>query len=104
MVKYSVVAFVLMISFMSNVSLVNAQQNIPNDPNNQAPAPGQTGGTTDLRDDGFSWWWILPLLAIPLLFLLRRNNREEDTTNYRNQSMAGSKGGEAKRDLDNDTP
>lgn len=94
----------VLFAFASPVA-VSAQQTAPNDTYNEAPAPGNTGGTgTTTNEDrgGFDWRWLLPLLAVPLLFLFKKDNRNEERQSHRSQQFAGSKGGESRKDREED--
>jgi hypothetical protein len=75
---------------------VFAQSSLDTGTGNDVPVvnDGQTGTT---QDRGFDWWWLLPLLAIPLFFVFRSENRYDDRAPYRDQGLAGTKGGEARR-------
>jgi hypothetical protein len=61
------------------------------------PTDDQVAGTAVNFFDGIDWRWVLPvLLLVPLLLLLTRD-RSDDTITYRNQRLAGTKGGRAVR-------
>lgn len=53
--------------------------------------------TTDSQS-GFDWRWLLPLLAIPVVLYLMRDTREQERSDYQSQQLAGMKGGEARRE------
>ena len=92
---YNLLAITLLLTaFVMAPSSTFAQEGVQDGSFNQAP----TGNTTNTTDDeqGFDWRWLLPLLlAVPLLFMFRRNDDKKDRSQYQDQSMAGSKGGES---------
>jgi hypothetical protein len=48
---------------------------------------------------GINWWWLLPLLAIPLLIFMLPKREDTET---QDQDMVGTKGGETKREIEED--
>lgn len=104
MYKHVFAIIIMLFAFVGGPILVSAQQSVQDSTYNQVPASGnssQTNGTTEDRG-GIDWRWFLPLLAVPFFFLLKRDNKEEDRSNYRDQRYAGAKGGERKRNREED--
>lgn len=95
---------ILMLLFVISPSAYaqeGAQDSTLNQTRGTTNTTGQVSGATDDRG-GFNWMWLLPLLALPLLLLFTRGSKNEDRDQYRDQSLAGSKGGRTNGGRDQD--
>ena len=109
--RLSALTLAFLLAFALNVSSAGAQDTVvPDDGSTiqqqqdpSTPGDGQVGGTTDTTNQTFNWWWLLPLLLIPLLFLLARRDADRNDRSYTStQGYAGTKGGRAQADDDDD--
>lgn len=96
----------LLVGSLFTVTSLAFAQGIQDGTTNQVPAngtTGQTGGTTTNEDrGGFDWRWLLPLLAIPIILMFMNNDKRDDRSEYRSRGYAGSKGGESRREREDE--